>query len=435
MSLISWNCQGLGNPRTVRDLSQMVKEKKPSFLFLMETISTRRRMEWIRIKIGYAGVFAVDPVGRSGGVALLWKEDQDLEIQNYSQRHINAVVKRRGDGFSWKLTGFYGDPDSSKRKESWALLKHLKSFEPEPWLCVGDFNEITQQGETTGEVRRRERHMEEFRLALEECSLGDLGFNELRFTWSNKRADGVVTQVRLDKAVANSKWCDIYRETEVFILTARASDHNPLLINFEKEIHLCGGGNRGFKFEDRWWLDEDCGNIIRSAWEQSSLPGGPMQAVRSNLERCQTLLKSWNRRKYGNMEKMVNRKSKELLHLQQQEGNGVQEKIKKLQLEIDQLLEHEDIRWKQRAKQHWYQKGDRNTPFFHAWASHRRRINQIKKVRDDGDREWTKPEEIGQAFVNFYQTLFQSEGTVGVEECLEGLEARVTPEMNGWLLR
>jgi hypothetical protein len=87
----------------------MVKEKKPSFLFLMETISTRRRMEWIRIKIGYAGVFAVDPVGRSGGVALLWKEDQDLEIQNYSRRHINAVVKRRGDGFSWKLTGFYGD--------------------------------------------------------------------------------------------------------------------------------------------------------------------------------------------------------------------------------------------------------------------------------------------------------------------------------------
>jgi hypothetical protein len=155
----------------------MVKEKKHSFLFLMETISNMRRMEWIRVKIGYAGVFAVDPVGRSGGVALLWKEDQDLEIQNYLRRHINAIVKRRDDGFSWKLTGFYGDPDSSKRKKSWALLKHLKSFVLEPWLCVGDFNEITHQGEKTGEARRRERHMAEFRLDLEECSLGDLGFN------------------------------------------------------------------------------------------------------------------------------------------------------------------------------------------------------------------------------------------------------------------
>jgi hypothetical protein len=56
-------------------------------------------------------------------------------------------------------------------------------------------------------------------------------------------------------------------------------------------------------------------------------------------------------------------------------------------------------------------------------------------VCDDEDKEWTKPEEIGQAFVNFYQKLFQSEGTMGIKECLEGLEARVTPEMNGWLLR
>jgi hypothetical protein len=27
------------------------------------------------------------------------------------------------------------------------------------------------------------------------------------------------------------------------------------------------------------------------------------------------------------------------------------------------FLEHEDIKWKQWAKQHWYQKGDRNTVF------------------------------------------------------------------------
>jgi hypothetical protein len=140
MSLISWNCRGLGNPQTVRDLSQMVKEKKPCFLFLMETISNKRRMEWIRVKLGFASVFAVDPMGKSGGITLLWREGKDLEIQNFSRRHINAIVKRSDDGGYWKLTYFYGDPDSSKRKESWVLLKHLKSFSPEAWLCVGDFN-------------------------------------------------------------------------------------------------------------------------------------------------------------------------------------------------------------------------------------------------------------------------------------------------------
>jgi exonuclease III len=265
MSLISWNCRGLGNPRTVRDLDQMVKEKKPSFLFLMETISDKRRMERLRVKLGFAGLFAIDPVWRSGGLALLWREGKELEIQNYSRRHINAIVKRSDDGPKWKLTCFYGDPDSAKRKESWALLKHLKTFSPEAWLCVGDFNEITHQDEKTGEARRREGLMTDFRSALEECNLGDLGFIGPKFTWTNKRIDGGLTLVRLDRAVANEGWCELHRRAEVVVLAARASDHNPLLVMFEKTEQWSRGGNRNFKFKDRWWLDPECDKIIKDA--------------------------------------------------------------------------------------------------------------------------------------------------------------------------
>jgi hypothetical protein len=41
-------------------------------------------MEWIRVKLGFVGLFTVDLVGRSGGVALLWREEKKLEIKNYS---------------------------------------------------------------------------------------------------------------------------------------------------------------------------------------------------------------------------------------------------------------------------------------------------------------------------------------------------------------
>jgi hypothetical protein len=37
MSVLSWNCRGLGNPKTVRDLHRMVKEKGTELVFLMET--------------------------------------------------------------------------------------------------------------------------------------------------------------------------------------------------------------------------------------------------------------------------------------------------------------------------------------------------------------------------------------------------------------
>jgi hypothetical protein len=50
-------------------------------------------MEGIRVKLGYNGMFVVELVGRSGGLALLWRETQELEIQNFTRCHINAIVK------------------------------------------------------------------------------------------------------------------------------------------------------------------------------------------------------------------------------------------------------------------------------------------------------------------------------------------------------
>jgi hypothetical protein len=55
---------------------------------------------------------------------------------------------------------------------------------------------------------------------------------------------------------------------------------------------------------------------------------------------------------------------KQLEILQRNETVMDGQEIKELQQEIDFLLEQEDIRWKQRAKQNWYRNGDRNTPFF-----------------------------------------------------------------------
>jgi hypothetical protein len=76
--------------------------------------------------------------------------------------------------------------------------------------------------------------------------------------------------------------------------------------------------------------------------------------------------------------------------LQQEEGAGNWEEILKIQDEIDAIIEKEDTKWKQRSKQNWYQNGDRNTTFFHAWADHWRRVNQIRKIEDEEGQEWKK---------------------------------------------
>jgi exonuclease III len=73
MSILAWNCQGLGNPQTVRILHRLVKDKRPHLVFLIETKCMQAKASFLKIKLDYDSVFAVDCKGLSGGLILLWK--------------------------------------------------------------------------------------------------------------------------------------------------------------------------------------------------------------------------------------------------------------------------------------------------------------------------------------------------------------------------
>jgi exonuclease III len=377
MNLISWNCRGLGNPRAIRSLCRLVREKKPNILFLMETKCRKEKMEVLRVRMEFEGMFVVDVVGRSGGLALFWKERNVVKIQNYTRKHISAVVHFPDRSKSWRLTGFYGNPDWTKRYESWTLLRHLKLYEPDAWLCIGDFNEIIDQNEKWGGVFRSENQMMQFRLALKECGLSDLGFRGSKFTWTNRRHDGDLIKERLDRAVANEAWCRLQTMREVQVLAGFKSDHLPLCVQLGDGDTSRRVMKKKFKIEASWMHDDDYLGVVHDAWTEVDSFDHRGDLLQQKLNRCQTKLKSWSFRKFGNDEKELKEKTKRLEELQQEEGAENWEEVLQIQEEIDAILEREDTKWKQRSKQNWYQNGDRNTSFFHAWADHRRRINQI----------------------------------------------------------
>ncbi|XP_019163090.1 PREDICTED: uncharacterized protein LOC109159433 [Ipomoea nil] len=96
MSTLSWNCRGLGDPRTFREVVDMASRKKPDFIFLMETKVARDHVERLRVKLGFQGLFYVDNRGRSGGLALLWKTNDTVRLLGYSRNHVDVEYEKRG---------------------------------------------------------------------------------------------------------------------------------------------------------------------------------------------------------------------------------------------------------------------------------------------------------------------------------------------------
>ena len=92
MSVLSWNCRGLGNPEAVRELRSIVKLEGPSLLFVMEIKIKAKGVEDLKYTLGLAGSFAIDSFGLSGGIGLFWSKDVTVDLKNFSKNHIDVLV-------------------------------------------------------------------------------------------------------------------------------------------------------------------------------------------------------------------------------------------------------------------------------------------------------------------------------------------------------
>ena len=101
----------------------MIKREDPKIVFLMETKSDEDWVLHVRDQYGFKNGIAVPGKGKSGRLALFWKCEPLVHVQKYSLGHIDALVDGGSTMGWWHFTRFYGDSETSKRGESWRLLK------------------------------------------------------------------------------------------------------------------------------------------------------------------------------------------------------------------------------------------------------------------------------------------------------------------------
>ncbi|XP_050259980.1 uncharacterized protein LOC126705069 [Quercus robur] len=334
MSCLAWNCRGLGNLCTVRELGEIVRTKDPSLVFLAETLTDEARLEFVQ-----------------------------------------------GEESEWRLTGFYGEPETANRIEAWNKLRCLNSYPICPWLCLGDFNEIVRQDEKVGGALRSHNQMQLFRDVLDECGFMDLGFVGPKFTWARHYEDGSSIWERLDRGLATNNWFLKFPGSRVHHLHCDSSDHQPILVVFSGLEHP--RRKKPFRFEEMWLSNTSCEEVVKAAWYCTS-GAEDGREVLNKVEKCGKDLNWWNRNVFGNVRRELEKAKKMLIKAEREailSGNNFQ--VRHLKAEIEVLLDKEAIMWQQRSRLLWAREGDRNTKYFHSCATRRHRKNLIESIRDD----------------------------------------------------
>ncbi|KAL5823208.1 hypothetical protein ACOSQ4_021108 [Xanthoceras sorbifolium] len=389
MKILCWNVRGLGTYRTFQVLRTRVRECRPDLVFLMETLSNKDRMEQLRLFLGFSGKLVVECVGRSGGLVLFWSNQLDINLLSFSLFHIDVSVSV-ARASPWRFTGFYGSPEVSQRHNAWLLLKRLCGMSSLPWICGGDFNEILMDCEKDGGLPKQRRLLLNFREALDACGLQDLGFEGPLFTWCNGRVGNAFVQERLDRYVCSRDWLSLFPASYVQHLDFWKSDHRPIL------LHI---------------------------------------AVQGSVLRCSASLGRWNSLNRASLRRGINTKRLELASLNRSVSAGSWRDIRLVEKELDALLLQEEIYWRQRSRVSWLKFGDRNSKFFHAKASARRKVNEILGLSDERGCWHSDPGSVHRIVCEYFSSIFSSSAPSPetLRRVTQVVEPRVSSSMNALL--
>ena len=328
---------------------------------------------------GFEGYAEVPRIGLSGGLALGWHQELQVQVLIKSPNIIpTEVLDPKDDNFP--LTFHYGHPTLEYIHQIWDQLQGIGTNISHSWLCIGDFNQVT--GEEDKLTFKPSSILGNLPLiqALSNLSLLPVEVKGLSYTWMNKWKGNDFVMEKLDRAFANIDWFESYPDCLVTNLPIISSDHGPIILDTDPSTPF---KRRPFRFEWMWTTHPDYPVIIKNAWLTNPTRGSHAYCLTKKLENVRDKFKAWNKTSFGLVEQQILSK-KEQLRCAQQNIQTLSDVLNENRIrdQLEELMSCEEIMLSQKAKKDWDLKGDLNTKFFQAIVRNRQRRNIISQIRN-----------------------------------------------------
>lgn len=238
----------------------MRKKHFPELLFLMETMHQRNVLVDIQVWLGYDHVHTVNPIGRSGGLAIFWKRSGLVNIISSNKNLVDLHVQFGDQKFF--VSCIYGEPREDNRQWLWEKVSRLGTSRRHPWCLLGDFNAICSNEEKLGGPMRGDDYFADFNSMLNVCRMKELASQGDPFTWAGQRGKHWI-RCKLDRCFGNQDWLNLFPAASQVFLDKRGSDHRPVLVNLFKVDEQRKGR---FRFDKALLRLPQVKRVVEDAW-------------------------------------------------------------------------------------------------------------------------------------------------------------------------
>ncbi|XP_023894711.1 uncharacterized protein LOC112006637 [Quercus suber] len=263
MKTLGCNCRRICNASAVRALKAQIKGSKPNIVFLCETKADIDRIDFVKSSIGFEESIVVESKGSARGLCMMWKAGISAQCVEFNKNLI--AIKVSDPICNWILVGFYGPPYPAKKKNAWENLSTLLNSFQGRWICLGDFNFITNENESSNKRSIELLAPNYLKELMLEFGAIDLGFTGSKFTWAKGRWGNSAVKRRLNRGRSSILWRLAFPNATIAHLGAISLDHAPILLQTNLEDTFA---HRPFRFEAMWIRDDRCTAMIEKAWNE-----------------------------------------------------------------------------------------------------------------------------------------------------------------------
>lgn len=292
----------------------------------------------------------------------------------FNKNHIDVNVSTK-QGQNYRLTGIYGETDRSKRKETWDLVRNLGGSNSLPWCLIGDMNNVLSQTDKAGGRPYPQRLLQGFQDVLNDCDLIDVTLVGYQFTWERGFCTNRHIEIRLDRALVNQEFMNLFQNAKLINLEVSTSDHSPILLETQ-EAHKVEC-KKPFRFENAWLREPLCYQLVEDVWTSNS-----QSSFYEKLTLCSDVLSIWGKEITDNFKGRISQTKKILKTLKGRRDDASIETVKVEKKRLTETYAQQEVFWRQRSKQLWLREGDQNSKLFHAASKNRRKTNKITTLKD-----------------------------------------------------